>query len=228
MYADKADGEIAPPKHPPTAKPFRWRDYYAAISELDSCIGRLIAQVRASGLWENTVVVFIGDNGFLCGTKGLGGKVHPWEESVRVPFLAAGGPVKAGVRVEDPVASIDLPATWLDFAGVSAKTSGRSLRKVLTTGKDGPGEAFAVWDDGRVEALVVRIAIEPYRLVRTRTHKLIVWESRKQALYDHVADPGEEKNLIDDAAHHATAKDLRARLAARMKATNDHAIAWLG
>ena len=230
MYAGKADKDIFPPDHPKDSKPIKWSTYYAVISELDDQVGRLITELEKSGKWDNTVVVFLGDNGMMCGTKGLGGKVVPWEQSVRVPFIAAGGPVKAGVRHEDPAASIDLPATWMDFAGVkpARQLSGRSLKSLLTTGKGGPTDAFAVWDDGRVEALTIKQAVEPYREVRTRKAKLIVWESRKQALYDVVNDPGETRNLLDDPAHQAVLKDLRGRLTARMRATGDHAISWLG
>ena len=193
-------------------------------------MGRVVAALEENGLWDNTVVFFLGDNGFLCGTKGLNGKVHPWEESVRVPMAAAGGLVRRGLRVEDPVASIDLPATWLDLAGLTPAyaLAGRSLATLLTAGKGGPQEAFAVWDDARPEALAVRRAVEPYRLVRTRRHKLIVWQSRKQGLYDLVADPGEERNLIDDTGYAKVRKDLRERLAARMASTNDAARSWLG
>jgi choline-sulfatase len=175
-------------------------------------------------------VVFLGDNGFLCGTKGLNGKVHPWEESVRVPMIAAGGPVKRGVSHPGPVASIDLAATWLDFAGIQPayKLAGRTLKPLLATGKGAPDDAFAVWDDGRAEALAIRTVVEPYRLVRTRTHKLVVWESRKQALFDVVSDPDEANDLVGDIASAPVLDDLRRRLARRMKATGDHALAWLG
>ena len=230
MYEGKNEQELYPPEHPKDAKPIKWSTYYAVISELDASVGRLITEIERSGKWENTVVVFLGDNGMMCGTKGIAAKVVPWEESVRVPFIAAGGPVKTGVRHEDPVASIDLPVTWMDLAGLkpARPLAGRSLKQLLTTGKGGPDEAFAVWDDGRVEALAIKQAVEPYREVRTRKAKLIVWESKKQALYDIAADPAETKNLLDDPAYQRTLKDLRSRLTARMKATGDHAISWLG
>jgi hypothetical protein len=63
--------------------------------------------------------------------------------------------------------------------------------------------------------------------VRTRRHKLIVWESKKQALYDHVEDVGEERNLIEDPKHSALARGLRARLERRMHETGDPASGWL-
>jgi N-acetylglucosamine-6-sulfatase len=229
-YAGKTETDLYPPAHPKDAKPIKWSTYYAVINELDDQIGRVIAQIEKSGQWDNTVIVFLGDNGMMCGTKNIAAKVVPWEESVRVPFMAAGGPVKAGIRHEDPVASIDLPATWMDFAGLkpARPLAGRSLKALLTTGKGGPAEAFATWDDGRAEALAVKQAVEPYREIRTRKYKLIVWESKKLGFYDLAADPVETRNLADDPVHQAALKDLRGRLTARMKATGDHAISWLG
>lgn len=228
-YAGKAAADLAPPAHPKSAKPFDWITYYSVITHLDEAVGRFVDALKKSGQWDNTVILFVGDNGYLSGTKGLSGKVHPWEESVRVPFLAAGGLVKRGLKTDAPVTSIDLTATWMDYAGVkpASPLSGRSLRAGLATGKGFPEEGFCVWDDGRIEALAVRQRVEPYRLVRTARHKLIVWESGKQSLFDIVADPGEERDLIADAGHAKVREDLRRRLAARMAATQDKAAAWL-
>jgi arylsulfatase A-like enzyme len=214
-----------PPRHVPGGKPFDWRTYYAVITELDTAIGRVLEAVD----WSNTVVFFMGDNGFLCGAKGLGGKVHPWDESVRVPCAVAGAGVRAGIRIDQPVASIDFPRTWLDLAGITSSKplSGRSLRRVLTTGAGAPDEAFVAWDDGRIEALSVRQAVEPYRQVRTTRHKLIVWESKRQAAFDHVTDPAEEQNFIADTKYASVVDELRRRLKRRMTETNDRALAWL-
>ncbi len=217
---------IAPPGHPPGGADFDWISYYSVITHLDEAVGRVLAELERRDLWKNTLVLFVGDNGYLCGTKGLSGKVYPWEESIRVPYLAAGGMVKRGVRCDAPVASVDLPATWLDLAGIRPEypLAGRSLRRVLETGKADWDEAYATWDDGRPEALAVRRAVEPYRLVRTRRHKYIAWESGKRAMFDCVADPGEENNLAD--AETRIAAGLREKLRARMRATGDPAISW--
>jgi len=84
-----------------------------------------------------------------------------------------------------------------------------------------------VWDDGRPEALTIRRAVEPYRQIRTRRYKLTVWESKQQALYDHVEDPAEEQDLIDHPRHARLARELRSRLERRMRETGDHAAGWL-
>jgi arylsulfatase A-like enzyme len=225
-YEGKRD--LAPPSHPPGGKEFDWISYYSVITHLDEAIGRVIERLEQSKLWENTLIFFVGDNGYMCGTKGLSGKVVPWEESIRVPFFASGGLVNRAVKLDMPAASVDLPATWLDYAGVKPayKLAGRSLKSVLTSGKPDRDEAFVTWADGRPGALAGGRQHNPYRLVRTRTHKLIRWESGKEELYDHSADPGETRNLIGIAAQRKMAEDLRSRLTARMKATGDPALKW--
>jgi len=87
--------------------------------------------------------------------------------------------------------------------------------------------AFSSWNDGRPEALFARQAVEPYRVARTLTSKYILWESKKEALFDLRSDPFEEENLAPDAAHAPLLKRMKDRLRARMKETSDAAIAWL-
>jgi arylsulfatase/arylsulfatase A len=230
LYEGKTAAELAPSGQRGT-RPFDWSTYYSVISHLDAAMGRLIARLDQNGLWQNTVVVFLGDNGYMCGAKGLDGKVVPWEDSIRVPCIVAGGPVErggAGRRLPDAVSSIDLPATWLDLAGVKphAPLMGRSLAGILTRDAGRVEESFAVWDDGRPEALAVKRAVEPYRLIRTHTHKLIVWESGKQALFDLRRDPGEEQDL--SPGNPPELGKLRSGLRRRLQQTGDHALNWPG
>jgi arylsulfatase A-like enzyme len=208
---------------------FDWETCYAVISELDAGIGRVADAVEKSGQWNNTLILLLGDNGYLCGSKGLNGKVYPWEESIRVPFIAAGGLVAKFGRSEAPVASVDVPATMLDVAGIRSghKLSGTSLRPAWSGGKFARDAAFASWQDGRAKALSAGYAVEPYRAVRTASRKYILWESKKEALFDLAADPFEEKNLVTDAAQAADLKSMRERLRARMKETADPAAGWL-
>jgi len=142
----------------------------------------------------------------------------------------AGGPVSKPGKSDAPVASIDVPATLLDVAGLkpSHKLAGVSMKPLFSGGKFARDAAYCVWNDGRPEGLAVRTAVEPYRLVRTATHKFIVWESKKTALYDLRNDPHEEKNLVDDPARKKVLAQMKDRIRARMKATADPAIAWLG
>ena len=228
-YAGRDPAKLAPSSHPPGGSKFDWVTYYAVITHLDEAVGRVTSELERAGLWNNTIVIFLGDNGYTCGTRGWNGKVHSWEESIRVPYFVTGGWIKGQRRVDAPAASIDLPRTWLDVAGIEPayRIPGRSLRATLTGERDNNEAAFSTWDDGRDNALAVKQVIGPYRLVRTRQYKFVVWESHKQALYDWTKDPAEERNLIDDAGHRKTAAQLRERLEVRMKETDDHARSWL-
>lgn len=228
-YAGKESAGIAPPSRPPGGAPFDWITYYSVITHLDEAIGRLLTSLEQRGLWESTNIVFLGDNGMMNGTRNLTGKVVPWEESVRVPLIAAGAGVVRGAVTDAPAASIDLTATWLEQAGVkpARPLAGRPLTKLMRTGKGGPEAGFSVWDDGRPEGLATRKPVEPYRLVRTRTHKLIVWESRRQALFDLRADFAEQHNLLDTSSGEKLAAPLRRLLARRLQSTGDRAAAWM-
>jgi arylsulfatase A-like enzyme len=223
-YEGKDSAALAPPAHPRGGKPFDWATYYSVITHLDEAIGRLAQGIERAGHWNNTAIFLVGDNGFMCGARGLSGKVVPWDESIRVPFAAAGGLVKGGRRVDIPVASIDVTATWMDLATVrpARPLAGRTLRPLLSGGSAPFDEAYSVWDDGRVEALAVRQAVEPYRLIRTATHKLIWWESGRKALFNLREDPHEQRSLY--RAGDRMAGEMMERLRARMKATEDPAL----
>lgn len=224
VYHGKTAEELAPPVHGQWETRFDWAIYYTAITRLDRNIGRILAALERSGQASNTVVFFVGDNGFLCGAHNRQGKVLPWEGSVRVPFLASGPGVKARLRSNAPVSSVDLPATWLEFAGarIPREFAGSSLRPLLQ-GKTRE-EAFCEWDDPAPTALATRQPVEPYRQVRTRTHKYVLWESGREELYDFARDPQERNNLAGRAPD--AQRDLEARLRRWMETTGDRARDW--
>ena len=70
--------------------------YYADVSCLDEQIGRLVEQLKAAGLYENTIVVYLSDNGYHLGNHGLGNKITMHEESVRVPMFIHPFPAAPG------------------------------------------------------------------------------------------------------------------------------------
>lgn len=136
--------------------------------------------------------------------------------------------MKGGRKSSAMVASVDVPATLLDYAGIkpAQKLSGLSLRPALNGGTFSRDASFSSWNDGRVEALFANMSVEPYRAVRTQKLKYILWESGKQALYQLDTDPFEEKNLANDAQHAGALQAMQTRLRNRMKETSDPAVAW--
>lgn len=139
--------------------------YADAISRMDSECGEVLALLKERGLEDNTLVVFTGDNGMpFPGAKGT-----CYDPGIQVPLLVRWpGRVEAGVVRDDLIAHVDLPATWLDAAGVPkpGKMQGRSFLNLLLGREYKPREAvFAErnWHDN----------FDPIRAVRTVRYKLI-------------------------------------------------------
>lgn len=233
LYAGRRDEELLPPGFPRNVPANDWRHYAEAVSHFDEQLGRLLTALRETGLAERTVVVLLGDNGYMMGDRGVGGpgsrangKQVPYEGSLRVPFLLWGPGLPRELVSDLPVSSLDLPPTLLSLAGVLAPDSwpGRDLGAALA-GKLEVHEAFAEWSDEESE----RFGRLAFRVVRTPTHKLIVWKdpARGDELYDLAADPAEKRNLIDDPAAGEVQRDLRARLSGWMRRNGDPALSWL-
>ncbi len=216
----KKNAELAPPLHDKDALPFNWRRYYSAITHLDEGIGKVIAALEKAGDLDNTVIFFCGANGNMCGSHGKSGKVYPWEASIRVPMLVSGAGVRGGIQSDQPVSTADFPATWLDLAQVKPATplAGRSLKATLETGKTVSNESYAYWCDPVSES---SHGVDPYRIIRTRTHKLILWESGEVELYDWPNDPEEKRNLISDPGSQKVLGQLKRKLEAHMADRKD-------
>jgi arylsulfatase A-like enzyme len=232
LYAGRSEDQLLPPGFPRDVQANDWRHYDEAVSHLDEQLGRVLAALRETGLAERTIVVLLGDNGYMMGERGIGGpdsgangKQVPYESSLRVPFLLLGPALPHGLTSDLPVSSMDLPPTLLSLAGLRPPDTwpGRDLTAALA-GKLDIGEAYAEWSDEESPAF----GALAFRAVRTPKHKLILWKdpARTAELYDLVADPAEAHNLLDDPASQDVLHDLQARLRAWMQRNQDPALAW--
>ncbi len=185
----------------------RWKyrrfmqDYLACVQGVDDSVGRVLDHLDSSGLAATTIVIYTTDNGWYLGDLGLYDKRFMYEPGLRVPLLARGPGIKAGIAPEQFVANIDLAPTFLDLAGepVPESMQGRSLAPLLR------GEAPADWRT----SVYYRYYHDPghhntraHVGVRTATHKLIhYWKQDAWELFDLAADPHEQRNLVcGDAA----------------------------
>jgi arylsulfatase A-like enzyme len=232
LYAGRSDSELLPPRFPRDVAANDWLHYDEAVSFLDEQVGRVLAALRERGLAERTVVVLLGDNGYMMGEHGVGGpgsrangKQVPYESSLRVPLMMAGPGLPHGVSSDLPVSSMDVPPTLLALAGVPPPETwqGRDLTAALA-GRVEVREAFAEWSDEASE----KFGDAAFRVVRTPAHKLIVWKdpARGEELYDLASDPAEARNLIADPAAQSVLRDLRVRLQGWMERNGDPALAW--
>jgi arylsulfatase A-like enzyme len=146
------------------------------------------------GLLENTLVVYSTDHGDWLGDHGLILKgPMAYEGLLRVGLLLRGPAIPKGKVVQDPVSTIDLPATFADYAGVPFNgRHSRSLRK-LVQGEASRDFAYSEWD---LRASRSGVDLD-LRTVRTGRHKLTLdLRSGAGELYDLQDDPHEMNNLF--------------------------------
>lgn len=189
------------------------RKYCETLRAVDESIGRVLDSLQSMGLDGNTVVIYMGDNGFCWGEHGLIDKRQFYEASVRVPMLIrAPGLFDGGQVLERMVQNVDIAPTVLACAGLDkpAQMVGASYIPLLQ-GRNIP------WRD--------RIFYEYYweheypqtptmHGVRTDDYKYIryhgVWDTNE--FYDLRTDPHELHNRIADPAYRGVIERLDADL----------------
>ena len=171
---------------------------------VDEGVGRLVDALQEKGLFENTVFIFMSDNGYFFGEHGLSlERRMPYEESIRCPLIISHPAVVApGTIIDDFALSIDIAPTVVAAAGapVPLRMQGRSLQPLLSGRRpDGWRDAFLVeyYSHGNPFHWTARLN---YRTVREGPYKLTRWISQDGAeeLYDLSADPYERRNLASD------------------------------
>jgi arylsulfatase A-like enzyme len=182
-------------------------NYYGMIALIDHNVGRILLALEDLDLDGNTLVVFTSDHGDWLGDHGLilKGPMH-YEGLLRVGCLMQGPGVPAGKVVNDPISTLDLPATFHDYAGVAASRDlhARSLRPLIE-GEGGRDFAYNEWD---LHPARCGVALK-LRTVRTRTHKLTLEEnSGAGELYDLAGDPTEMDNRFGDPGMAAVQREL--------------------
>ncbi|HJM62981.1 MAG: sulfatase [Roseibacillus sp.] len=208
------------------------RKYLRCVKGVDDNLKRLFAYLDRTGLMDQTVIIYTGDQGFMLGEHDYQDKRWMYEEAMRMPFLIRyPATIKAGSRTDAVVGNVDYAPTMLDFAGVKKPgyMQGRSFKPICETGKEPvtwPNEAYyRYW-------MHMAHHDNPGHLgIRTKEFKLIyfygadyqggnrtppAWE-----LYDMKNDPLESTNLYDAPEYADTVAGLKKRLALLRKRIGD-------
>lgn len=189
------------------------RGYYASISAMDHGIGQIMQVLDEKGVRDNTLVIFMSDNGMNMGHHGVWGKgnatfpLNMFDTSVKVPALFSHpGVIPQGLVNRELVSQYDIFPTLLEYAGV-ANPEAKTL----------PGISFADLLHGepasKREDIVVFDEYGPVRMIRTDQWKYVHrYPYGPHELYDLVHDPDEEVNRIDERQCTEIRDSLRQRL----------------
>jgi N-acetylglucosamine-6-sulfatase len=191
----------------------------AMMASVDEGVGGLFEALERGGELDNTVILFLGDNGYFFGEHGLGPERRfAYEAGIRAPFVLRFPPrVKAGTRIDELVICQDIAPTLIELAGgqPGPHIQGRSLLPLFTARRRAWRKSILLeyWAEQAMPWLVGMT----YKAVRTERYKYIRWVNRGRAgeldeLYDLSEDPFELENLNASRAHARVRSRLRREL----------------
>ncbi|MDQ1256696.1 MAG: choline-sulfatase, partial [Candidatus Hydrogenedentes bacterium] len=187
--------------------------YFAAVTEMDRNVGRVLDKIEALGLRENTLIFFTSDNGYNCGHHGFWGKgngtypLNMYDTSVKVPTIVSHpGAIREGGVCKALLSHYDFMPTLLEYVGIGNPEADRL-----------PGKSFAPLlrgetDEGR-ENVVVYDEYGPVRMIRGREWKYVHrYPYGPNELYDLANDPDETTNLAADEGKAGIKQEMKAAL----------------
>jgi len=200
------------------------KKYLRCVKGVDDNLERLFAYLKKEDLYDNTVIIYTGDQGFWLGENDYQDKRWAYDKSMRMPFIVRyPKSIPAGVRSDAIVENVDYPALMLDFAGVQipASIQGRSFKQICETGKE-PAD----WKQAAYYRYWMHMAHHdnPGEMaIRTKTHKLIYfygcdYKGENQTppgweLYDLTKDPDELNNVYDHPDYRTVRDQLKQQFA---------------
>lgn len=224
--------------------------YLRCVKGVDDNIGRLVQFLKDEGLYDNTIIVYTGDQGFMLGEHDYIDKRWMYEESMRMPFFVRyPKSIKAGSRTNAIINNADFAPTLIEMAGGTTPEymQGHSFKSILET-----GEEPADWQQSTYYRYWMHMAhahANPAHFgIRTKDYKLIFFYGRywvdtddpnadwnKQSwgnrftyhtpvaweFYDLKNDPKEMNNLYDNPKYKDIITNLKEQLQAKRAELNE-------
>lgn len=209
------------------------RDYLRCGATIDDNIGRLLKMLDEEGLAENTIVVYVSDQGYFLGEHGFFDKRMMYEEPLRMPFVIRyPKEIPAGTRNKDIILNVDFASLLADYAKVKepALAQGRSFRSNLRgeTPDDWRKEMYyRYWTHHDIRPAHMGIRNERYKLMFLYGDPLDMTGSSDQTttpaweFHDLQADPHEDINMYNDPKYADIIKEMKQELLKLREAYND-------
>lgn len=189
-------GEEKPDLHDPASKAYARKithAYYAAVSYIDAQIGKLLYELKAKGLEENTIVILWGDHGWQLGDHRVWGKHTLFEKALQSPLIIKDPRLDTRQRrVTKIVSTVDIYPTLMDLCGIKMpyKSDGRSMVKLLDLNQKDPNwkqASYSYFNHG------ISVRVPGYRYTKYYRKQKPLTE-----LYNHKVDPNENVNIATE------------------------------
>lgn len=194
--------------------------YYAHVTALDECFGRLMSAIEDAGIASNTIVIFTSDHGDMLFSQNRGWKGKPWRESVGIPLIVRWpGRVPAGRVSRGPIGLVDLMPTLLSMAGggIPKEVEGENLCAFAC----GDEEAAANSAYINFPVCPAAVSYREWRGLVSRKYTYARFRDRPWLLYDDEADPFQLRNLVDLPECRQLVEEMDRRLQSWLSRTDD-------
>lgn len=190
------------------------KNYYRLATEVDATCGRVIATLKEQGAYDNTLIIFTGDNGYYHGEHGLADKWYPHQESIRVPLIVRDPrmPEELRGKTDDHFTlNVDLAPTILAATEIAAPATmqGHDLAPLYS------GNPPADWrTEFFYEHAIIRDKsfIPASEALVRKDWKYFYWPDFEREQLFHIAtDPFEETDVISVSANKPVLDEMRAR-----------------
>lgn len=197
------------------------RDYLRCAAAVDDNIGKLLDALDEMGIADNTVVIYVADQGYFLGEHGFYDKRMFYEESARMPFVIRyPKELPRGTRNSALILNVDFAATLADFAGVPAPegSQGRSFRDNLKGNSPGDWRQsiyYRYWTQHDIRPAHIGVRTDRYKLIFLYGDRLGMtgsddfvsepsWE-----FYDLQEDPHENHNAYGERRYADVIKKMK-------------------
>ncbi len=216
----------------------RQRDRVESLQAIDEMVGRIVATLKHTGELDNTVIMYVSDNGWYNGEhRWFSEKIDSFEPAISVPFVVRGPGFPAGATRTQLASNIDIAPTIVELAGATPGRTmdGESLLPFAAKKSYRHDRALnieAAWPGTSGVTAIFRSRYNGvqvmYEGVRTRRYKYVEYykdvhgmPAREEQLYDLRTDPHELNSLHKDPAHAGLKVRLRATLERLRKCKGD-------
>lgn len=169
--------------------------YDGEVAASDDLFGRLLDAMRARGVYDDSLIIFLSDHGEGLGDHGESEHgIFLYREAIRVPLIVKLPHSKRAQRIAAPVALVDIPPTIREITGLAGHTfeyDGKSLVPLIEGAAE---ETRAITS----ETMYPRIHLGWSELVSVVEGDLHFIDAPAVELYDMTADPGERENIAND------------------------------
>jgi len=197
------------------------RSYYQSVSYLDKKVGEIYDEVQRLGIEKETLIIYIGDQGYLLNDHKRFEKHTMWEQAVHSPFImATGGKYGKGVKIENLTEFVDIVPTILDLLGCKPMeaTQGKSLMNIII-GENSEHKKYIYSEFLEDNKIMIR-SENNFKYIYT-TGLRDLGQGYKtgygpsgviERLYDLNKDPQETRNVFGESGYESITEELKIAL----------------